>query len=197
MALDQAILVSAFKKSYCIAAYAGAIQIGEVENQEHLCFKEKKSIVVTQTKLPEFLLVLEALGRNLSVDEEKEKTENTSFQLSVNQYIVLEKCKILTKKCDHLPEHDFILEFDEFVYIEFLTAFSNVLLFITIPTKAQFLAMKKYSEMNKENTQAKLDEVARHVSTSPHNLFMLEEFLRINIPILEIFTKVLRIIGVK
>ena len=197
MALNQAILVVGFKKNLCVGAYAGAIQIGEIENRDLPCFKEKESVTISQKKLPEFQLLVEELGRNLAT--EGEKSESTSFQLSRNEKVVLEKSKILTYRQNCPSKAEFTLEFDEFIYMDFLSAMSNVLLFITMPSKEQFLAMKKYADTkNEKTTEARIDTVTREIANpSPYRMFMLEQFLRINIPVIDIFTKILCIIGEK
>ncbi len=203
MALDQAIFTSAFKKNLCVAAYAGAIQFGEVQNKDQLFFKTIESVCVPQKKLPEFFTVLEALGKNLTLkgrSENNENTENTntSFELCSKEVLVLDKCKIQTHRNCDLSKPSFILEFDEFMYLDFLSSIAHVLLFVTMPTKDQFLAMKKYSDVETESTQKKVEIAIDKMSpTSPHKKFMLEQFLCMNTAIIEIFSKILRIIGEK
>ena len=201
MALNQAILVCAFKKNLCIAAYAGAIEIGEVENQEYLIFKDESSFVVQQKKVPEFFLILEALGRNIAVEEKNDNCESTQFQLCGDQILRLEKTKIARKSQTYpATQLEFILEFDEFVYIDFMTALSNILLFVTMPTKEQFFLMKKYAEIEHEHgtSQEKIDRTTKNIpNASPHRIFLLNQFLTINLHVVETFSKILRIIGKK
>ncbi len=198
MALDQAILVCAFEKNLCIGAYAGAIQFGEIEKKDQLFFKKEESATVSLKKLSEFLLILEALGRNLAA--EGKNNENISFQLSGNEKVVLEKSQIeiYRKRIVFSSKPDFILEFDEFIYIHFLSALSNVLLFITMPTKEEFFAMKKYATLEKDSDEEKLDIITQQIrNPSPHRIFMLEQFLQMNKPVIEIFKKILYILGEK
>ncbi len=198
MALDEAIFVCAFKKNFCIAAYAGAIQLGKVQNQDRLFFKDTESICIPQKKLSEFLEILETLGKNIAVESEEENIKNVSFQLSKNEILALQNCKLEVNRTDQVEKTGFVLEFDEFMYIDFLSALSNVLLFITMPTKQQFMAMKQYSEQENDNMATKISMVATKIAENyPHKQFMLEQFLLMNIPIIEIFVKILRILGAK
>ncbi len=193
MTLEKAALVSAFKKNYCVAAYPGAIEIGEVEN-EHFCFKEKKSIIVPQKKIEEFFLLLETLGRNIAVEGQNENYETSTFEVGVDNIISLEKCQMtqLFKK-----KENFVLNFDEFVYIDFLAAISHVLLFVTMPTKEQFFIMKKFANLPNDGlSQTKIETVTMQIAdSSPRKIFMLAQFLAINISVIEVFVKILRILG--
>ncbi len=202
MALDEAVFVCAFKKNFCVAAYAGALQFGEVQNRDRLFFKDQEWICVPQKKLPEFLKILEALGKNIALEDAEKRFEHMSFQLSKNEVLVLQNCQIEVNRRNMPPgeKAKFILEYDEFMYIDFLSALSNVLLFITMPTREQFMVMKKYSELHLENnsTETKIVLVAKAIAeNSPHKQFMLEQFLSMNMPVIEIYVKILRILGEK
>ncbi len=192
MALQESLLVSCFKKNAAIAAFPGALEIGEVKvNKSAIIFQENKSFIVPLQKLPEFYALLQQLGKNVAT----EGAENFELQLS-GKVLVLEetRLKIIKNEIDV-----FSIMFDGFIFMDFLTTVSKLVLLVSMPTQFQFETMKRYTETYGFDTENKfpinVKKILGTVSCSAHEMVLLEQFMHINKTVILFFCEISKIVN--
>ena len=194
MALQESLLVVCFKKNAAVAAFPGALEIGLLSvTKSNVSFAEDMSFLLPQPKLVEFYTIVEKLGKNLAT----ETAEQCEIQLSAIESVSLDGNQLKKKKKNI---ESFAIDFDGFIYMDFLAAIYKVVLHISLPTKTQLDTMKKYNE---KVGKAEADKCfAENVQTlikhdcSMHEKLMLEEFLLTNETLIVFFCQIYKIVNI-
>ncbi len=189
MALAESIFHATFKKNFIVAVFPGALQIGEVEvNDAGGIFKETKSFCLPQQKLCEFSNLIEELAKNIALCPPKK----CQIELSNSENIVLED-KSIQKVLDN--SEAFRLQFDEFIFIDFLTALSNVVLLICLPSKRQLDAMKRIARTDTADQTLEIEKIFKDLALERFGKMILEEFLNCNNNVIQFYCQISKLIG--
>ncbi len=139
LSIRSAIIHTSFAKDYFVSATGGSIIFGNVKLDNAVLHYEKYCCVFHK-KFEEFLNGLKVLGANIVSN----KKTTVKIELSRNEFLHFEANKIV--KRSKTEENLCSIEFDQFMYIDFLSALGQIVIFVTNPTPRQHKAFKEYVE---------------------------------------------------
>ena len=87
--------------------------------------------------------------------------------------------------------------FDEFIYVDFLRAIDEVVLFVTNPTPKQFRALTRFQVSKEANNRKKIEEACALEESNDTQILMLEEFLKDNLQLLRFASEIHRLVTVE
>ncbi len=173
--LRDTILSTAFGTNYFVSAIGGSLIFGSVcLDQGALSYVKNKSIYLTHKKLCEFVTAMKILGKNIVSPETRSIIK---IELHSEEHILIEEHKMY--KVEKNTKYDFI-EFDHFLFFDFLCALRDIAIFVTNPTATQYRIFTECLNFDKialETRQGELiDQVCKKIDNEDEK-FLLQQYL--------------------
>ena len=191
MDIRNTILNTSFGKNYFVSAIGGCIVFGPVKlNCGVLQYEKNDYFCVFHKKFQEFLQGLQVLGANIVIGEKK----TVEIETSKNEFIHF-KDKKLMKFINH--EEILSIEFDQFMYLDFVSSLANIVIFVTNPTTTQYHASQEYLKLV-QNSEANFDELitvvcAKLKTESTNEELLLSQYMKLHKHILIFLVEVRKI----
>ncbi len=131
-----------------------------------------------------------------------------TLELSATEVLRVSGEKIILERTKFDQHHCYEIIFDHFLYIQFLRCFRDLCLFSTAPSISQYEALTRFHkkanelnisqgdfEINSQKLRQILVFASESKSKSPHENFLIQQFLKMNLPVLYAYLEMDKLIG--
>lgn len=175
LTLRDFIMSMPYKENGFVAVRGGSLHFGNVTFAAGL-LRFENCATVSYHKTIEFLEFLKILGSNIvRTDTENQEKETATIELGSGSKLEIADKTMIFKESG---KSNFVLQFDHFVYIQFLKSLSQIALFMLNPSVIEFEVFQRYLNSDEAEEKKKIEKATNIRNLNEEEKFLLGEMLK-------------------